>query len=665
MMGLVNTASPLVREPRRTRFRIAVAVSSLVAATVGAVLLATRDSGQKVTTRGVTATLRVPGHPGWVAAGSDALWFALADAGPPIRDRPLLRLDLASGAIQRRILMGGETSYLMHVGDRLLASVEHVGGEGTGPSLIVALDWRSGRVLMRRQFPGLLGPLAAHSDGLDLWALQVRPGTLLRLDPQTLVPTAPPLQLSTGRTQGLAVGLGYVWATAADTGDVLRIDPVTRTIKRTHVGGTPLGIVVAGGSIWYADRERGEVLRLEPHTLRAVGRPIHVGSDPVWIGSADHYLLVGNTDGGTATRIDVRSGTKAGQPIRIARSARDAPDFAVVPAGRSIWVSSFASNTLTRVSATPSAASAPPAVTASSAKGTSTVARALPRAGKVVARIPVPGGGPLAVGEGAVWAMSDADSTLMRIDPQRNAVVARIKVAPEGDAAAGEGAVWLTHPGSDTVSRIDPRTNAVTETIVVGPQPAGISVSPGAVWVANAGGPSVSRIDPVTNRVVATIRVGPHLACCSEHMGVFAGGGAVWAAVPNGNRIVRIDPATNAVTAIVKLPYCPGGYLIADKTALWSAGGGCGDVVARIDSRTNRLTGPLEREPHPVGLGLAFGSVWVAVLDSANVDRIDPQTGRVVARLPVGGIPVRLAVGFGAVWVNDDRGLVLRIEPLS
>jgi virginiamycin B lyase len=663
--GLVNKGSPPARDSRRTRFRIGVAVSSLVVATVGAVLLATRDSGEKTTTRGVTATLRVPGHPGWVAAGPDALWLALADAQPPVRDRPLLRLDLASGAIQRRILMGGETSYLMHVGDRLLASVEHVGGEGSGPSLIVALDWRSGRVLMRRQFPGPVGPLAEYADGFDLWALQVRPGKLLRLDPQTLAPTAPPLQLSTGRALGLAVGAGYVWATASDAGDIVRVDRGKRTIARVHVGGFPIGIAVAGGSVWFADRERGEVARRDPETLRAVGQPIPVGKTPAWIGATGRYLVVGDVAAGTVTRIDMRSGKKAGPPIRIARPAKDAPDFAVMTAGRSIWVSSYASNTLTRVSATPSAASAAPAVTASSAKGTSTTARTLPPAAKVVARIPVPGGGPLVVGEGAVWAMSDADSTLMRIDPQRNAVVARIKVAPEGDAAAGAGAVWLTHPGSDTVSRIDPRTNAVTETIAVGPQPAGISVSPGAVWVANAGGPSVSRIDPVTNRVVATIRVGPHLACCSEHMGVFAGSGAVWAAVPNGNRIVRIDPATNAVSAIVKLPYCPGGYLVADKTALWSAGGGCGDVVARVDPRTNRLTGPLEREPHPVGLGLAFGSVWVAVLDSANVDRIDPQTGRVVARLPVGGKPVRLAVGFGAVWVNDDLGRVLRIEPLS
>ena len=73
----------------------------------------------------------------------------------------------------------------------------------------------------------------------------------------------------------------------------------------------------------------------------------------------------------------------------------------------------------------------------------------LPRGGKVVARLSIPQGtGGLAVGEGAVWAMSSAVSTLTRIDPARNAVVARIKVKPVracpqfpqscGDAAAGE-----------------------------------------------------------------------------------------------------------------------------------------------------------------------------------------------------------------------------------
>jgi hypothetical protein len=102
----------------------------------------------------------------------------------------------------------------------------------------------------------------------------------------------------------------------------------------------------------------------------------------------------------------------------------------------------------------------------------------------------------------------------------------------------------------------------------------------------------------------------------------------------------------------------------AQESGVWSAGGGCADVVGRIDPGTKKLTAKLS-EPHPVGLALAFGSVWIVVLDSANVDRIDPHTGRLIARLHLGGTPVRVAVGFGSVWVNDDTGRVLRIQPHS
>ena len=296
----------------------------------------------------------------------------------------------------------------------------------------------------------------------------------------------------------------------------------------------------------------------------------------------------------------------------------------------------------------------------------SAAAPALSRGGKVVAAIrvgrgivPVRGGGAMAVGEGAVWAMSNTQSTLMRIDPARNAIVAKIKIGTPEAAAAGDGAVWLSDPSADTVSRVDPAANKVTATIHVGPQPEGIAFSPGAVWVANAGGPSVSRIDPATNRVVATIRVGPKRACCAEHTYVIASPRAVWVAVPNANSIVHVDPATNSVVATARLAFSPCGFLAADKAGVWSAG--CGDVVARIDSRTKRLTAQLP-EPDPVGLEVAFGSVWVAT-GGGNVDRIDPQSGRLVARLHIVGIPVRLGVGFGSIWVNDDAGRVLRIKP--
>jgi len=295
---------------------------------------------------------------------------------------------------------------------------------------------------------------------------------------------------------------------------------------------------------------------------------------------------------------------------------------------------------------------------------TGSILPALPPGGKVVARIrvgrgglPVRGGGALAVGEGAVWAMSNSKATLMRIDPARNAIVAKIKVAPPEAAAAGNGAVWLSDPSENTVSRVDPATNRVTTTIHVGPQPTGIAVSPGAVWVVNAGDPSVSRIDPATNRVVATIRLGPKRACCAEHMSVIASPRAVWVALTNGNSIVHVDPVTNSVVATARIGFPPRGFLAADETAVWSTGG---DVVARIDSRTNKLTVKLA-EPQPEGVEVAFGSVWV--VHAGNVDQVDTHTGRLVASLHIVGLPVRLGVGFGSVWVNDDFGRVLRIKP--
>jgi YVTN family beta-propeller protein len=650
------------------RFRLTVVVASVVAAIGGSVLLVTHRSIEAETTRGVTATLHVPGHPGWVAAGRDALWLALTGTRMPVGDRPLLRLDLASGTIERRILVGGQASYLAHVGNRLFASVEHVGGGGSGPSVIVALDWQSGRVLARREFPTLVGPIA--DDGTDLWVLQVTPAALLRLDPRTLVPKAPPLPLTRGRALGLAVGGGHVWATASDAGEVLRIDPVTHRITPVRVGGYPVGITVVAGSVWFVDRDRAELARLDPRTLQPVGKPIRVGGAPEWLARATHYLFVGDSVRGTVGRIDVRSRKAAGRPIRVASPARAAPALPVAPAGGSVWVSSFTSNTLVRVSAS-SATPAPRAVIASSGQTAVANTRALPRGGKVVARIrlgrgaPAPlGGGALTVGEGAVWAMSNAESTLMRIDPARNAVVARIKVPPPEATAAGDGAVWLTYPSDDTVSRIDPATNKVTASIHVGPRPSGIAIAAGAVWVADAYGPSVSRIDPVTNRVVATIRVGPTRACCAEHMSLTATGGKLWVAVPNANEIVGIDTTTNDLVARLKLPYSPCAYLVADQSGVWSAGGICADSVGRIDTRTKALTATVG-EPHAVGLVLAFSSVWTAVIDSGNLDQIDPHTGRLIARLHVGGTPVRLGVGFGSIWVNDDNGRVLRIQPTS
>jgi YVTN family beta-propeller protein len=298
----------------------------------------------------------------------------------------------------------------------------------------------------------------------------------------------------------------------------------------------------------------------------------------------------------------------------------------------------------------------------------------LPRGGKVVARIVIPqNSGVLAVGEGAVWTSSDAVSMLMRVDPEKNAIVARTKITPHnacpelpgscGEAVAGNDAVWVARTSDDAVLRIDPRDNSVAASIPVGPNPEGIAITPGAVWVVDKGTPSVARIDPATNRVVATIRIGPTRECCSEHMAIAAGGGGVWVSLPSVSAVVRIDPTTNAVTARLRLSGRPCGFLAADDSTVWAAGGHCVRTVMRVDPRVKRPSGRVKGLAAPIGLALGFGSLWIADLDSKVIDRVNLRTGRIVGRLPVGGYPVRLAVGFGSVWVRDDTGRVLRIRP--
>jgi hypothetical protein len=99
----------------------------------------------------------------------------------------------------------------------------------------------------------------------------------------------------------------------------------------------------------------------------------------------------------------------------------------------------------------------------------SIAAPVLPPGGNVVAQIRIErgnvvlgqkGGGPLAVGEGAVWAMSDAKSTLMRIDPARNAVVARSaprRRSPPATAPSGSH----IRPGTKSPASIRQRTRSL------------------------------------------------------------------------------------------------------------------------------------------------------------------------------------------------------------
>src|ERR1700751_5945494 len=78
-----------------------------------------------------------------------------------------------------------------------------------------------------------------------MWALEVRPGGLLQLDPSTLTPLPPPIRLSSGRTLGLAAGDGHLWVTATDAGQILRIDPPSASPSPAESSGSPTTLTAA------------------------------------------------------------------------------------------------------------------------------------------------------------------------------------------------------------------------------------------------------------------------------------------------------------------------------------------------------------------------------------------------------------------------------------
>ena len=99
-METVHQSTEVQQQPAlfgTKRARLVVAALAAVLVAVGIALVFTLGGTSKTSTESVVATLRVPGHPGWVTAGEDAMWVSLnCDVGGPVRPGD------SSGSISRQ-----------------------------------------------------------------------------------------------------------------------------------------------------------------------------------------------------------------------------------------------------------------------------------------------------------------------------------------------------------------------------------------------------------------------------------------------------------------------------------------------------------------------------------------------------------------------------------
>ena len=305
----------------------------------------------------------------------------------------------------------------------------------------------------------------------------------------------------------------------------------------------------------------------------------------------------------------------------------------------------------------------------------------VPSAGKIVASIPVPAVGGLAIGAGAVWVANMNPRTVTRIDPETTPSSRRSRSASRISSGAPRGLPSVTAlcgrlTGCPAVSfgSTRKRTGLLRPSRWDRPHssaqgPLGIAVTLDAVWVANTWGTteapngSVVRIDPQTDRIVARLALG----ASPEDLGpraVTAGPNAVWVGVLSTTSVVRVDPATSSIVAEVPGLTCAQGQLAVDDSSLRAAD--C-TSVRRIDARGNTIARtvqmPRATGQGVLGIAVGLGSVWV---QAGSLVRLDPASGAVTGVLPLPAVwndcAYSIAFGFDSVWVRQhDR--VVRIRP--
>ena len=132
----------------------------------------------------------------------------------------------------------------------------------------------------------------------------------------------------------------------------------------------------------------------------------------------------------------------------------------------------------------------------------------------------------LAISQDGVWTAS-ALGRVARIDPSSNTVALSVDmndVSGLDDIAVGEGAVWALSASDDVVIRIDPSTGEEMGRIGVGRTPTAVAAGAGAVWVTSLRDGTLTRIDPDTVDLVPT-------ALGDAATSVAVGLGGVWVTV--------------------------------------------------------------------------------------------------------------------------------------
>jgi streptogramin lyase/predicted Ser/Thr protein kinase len=277
-----------------------------------------------------------------------------------------------------------------------------------------------------------------------------------------------------------------------------------------------------------------------------------LGSRPNAIATTAGAVWVTSFRSGTLSRVDPRSATRVGRPLRIGRGPS-----AIASGYGALWVTNAVSRTVTKVSAS---------------------------SGRRVASAPTPTGVPVAVvaARGAVWVLTtrgDGPMGLLRLRPGDLRLEASL-VLPHGRLgwlAYGMGALWVSNSSLGAVLRIDPAHGTVARTYRLGAHPTSVTVGPRWVWAVDTQEDQVDQIEPTSGRVVTILTASSPRQLVDGPLGV-------WVTLYGSHAIARVDPRAGT---LVGTPLTVGHNpfaIAAGPGVLWVSAVG-DDAVVRVGPR--------------------------------------------------------------------------------
>jgi DNA-binding SARP family transcriptional activator/ABC-type transport system substrate-binding protein len=230
--------------------------------------------------------------PAAIAAGFDALWFAIPGEGE------VLRVDPDSGAVSDRIPVGeGPGALAVGAGSVWAAKVP---GDA-----INRIDPQSGTIAQTVRLPS--GSIAALTFGAGaLWVADSAGDALLEIDPASgALRRRLPLQVE---PTSLVVGDRHIWVADYGSALIAQVDRRTgQTLASVHVGNGPSAVAVDGEAVWVANALDSTVSKVGA-TTASLQATLPVGSGPTALAARGGSVWVANQYSASVSRIDARRG---------------------------------------------------------------------------------------------------------------------------------------------------------------------------------------------------------------------------------------------------------------------------------------------------------------------------------------------------------------------